>query len=50
VQQPPERKHRSPIGDDGHQPGRPIPPPLPETPQPRPQQPPAEGDQTGGGS
>ncbi len=32
--QVPERKHRSPISDDGHQPGRPIPPPLPEDPPP----------------
>ncbi len=24
-----DMKHRSPIGDDGQQPGRPIPPPAP---------------------
>ncbi|WP_170970404.1 hypothetical protein [Streptomyces zhaozhouensis] len=30
----PQRKHRSPVGDDGHQPGRPIPPPLPDEPDP----------------
>lgn len=27
-------KHRSPVGDDGHQPGRPLPPPEPPAPKP----------------
>ncbi|WP_436991297.1 hypothetical protein [Streptomyces sp. enrichment culture] len=27
-------KHRSPIGDDGHQPHRPVPPPPPPAPEP----------------
>lgn len=31
----PELKHRSPIGDDGHQPGRPV-PPAPPSPPPAP--------------
>lgn len=29
-------KHRNPSGDDGHQPGRPIPPPEPTPPTPAP--------------
>lgn len=32
-------KHRSPIGDDGHQPNRPV-PPAPPTPPPAPSPPP----------
>lgn len=29
-------KHRNPIGDDGHQPNRPLPPPQPTPPPPAP--------------
>ncbi|MFJ5810926.1 MULTISPECIES: hypothetical protein [unclassified Streptomyces] len=29
-----EGKHRSPVGDDGHQPNRPVPPPPPPPPPP----------------
>ncbi|KAF0650796.1 hypothetical protein K701_05305 [Streptomyces fradiae ATCC 10745 = DSM 40063] len=32
-----EGKHRSPIGDDGHQPNRPVPPPPPPAPAPVPE-------------